>query len=69
MDYCAVRLVIEQQLWTLTSRHSSLATRLMMLIGGERLAFLATQEDCRAASREIAQARLSLFEHKREHGC
>jgi hypothetical protein len=69
MGYCTKRRDLEERSWALTSRRATLTDRLMSLIGRGDPEFPETLADCQEAGREVANARVNLREHRKQHGC
>ena len=67
--YCKTRRDLEERSWVLTSQRAALTTHLISLIGDDHDDFLATLDQCRTRSLEVAESREQVREHRRVHGC
>jgi hypothetical protein len=67
--YCSMRRDLEENGWFLASRLSNLTSRLLILIGQDRQAFLEVKNQCAETRAELVQSHRRLQEHRHTHGC
>lgn len=67
--YCQTRRALEERSWALTSRLAALTSRLFQLVGSDRPAFRNIIGQCHSTREEVAESRVNLENHRRDHGC
>jgi len=67
--YCQTRRALERRSWALTSRLAALTVRLFQRVGTNPPEFRNRIGQCRSTRREVAESRLILENHRRDHGC
>lgn len=68
-QYCPDRRILEEKVWVLASRLSTLTGRLLALTGKDHQVFLLAKDDCSHTHAEIFELRRELTAHRFAHGC
>lgn len=68
-QYCPDRRNLEEKVWVLASRLSTLTGRLLSLTGKNHQIFLSAKADCSDTHAEIVGLRQDLKAHRLAHGC
>lgn len=67
--YCSIRRDLEENGWFLTTRLSSLTSRLLFLIGTDHRSFIETKSECDETRADLVVSHRQLREHRSDHGC